>query len=84
LDIYKIEFFKKRTVIHLLIPPAIRKTSQLPGFAKTLILQLPRLKYHLCDNEQHQSFADELENTELAHAFEHTLIDLIRGIKRSK
>ncbi|MCL2324519.1 MAG: hypothetical protein FWC48_02965 [Actinomycetia bacterium] len=38
--------------------------------------ELPGLAKHRCDNGKHRSFCDEARDTELAHLFEHLLIEL--------
>jgi hypothetical protein len=41
-----------------------------------LFAELPGLRKHRCDNGRHRSFYEEARNTELAHLFEHLLIEL--------
>lgn len=77
LSLRKIDFYKDKTVVHLHVDPRYRKTSQIEGFAQKCLQNYPRLKYHLCDNDLCLSFCEELEDTELAHAFEHVVLDLI-------
>ncbi|MDZ4655129.1 MAG: hypothetical protein U1F44_04570 [Coriobacteriia bacterium] len=48
---------------------------------------LPGLKRHVCDNTQGITFAEEITDTEVAHLFEHVVIELMarsgspRGLK---
>ena len=71
------EFHDDKTVIHLHVPSHIRNTKQIEGFSQKCLSKHPHLKYHLCENDKCLSFPEELEETELAHAFEHVLLDLI-------
>lgn len=77
IEIKKINFLNSKTQLKLRVNPEINKTSQICGFDKKLLTLLPSLKYHICDNKDKNSFADELQDTEIAHAFEHTLLDII-------
>lgn len=54
------------------------RTSALPGFADTLLRALPGLASHDCENASGASFAEELRDTETAHAFEHVTLQLMR------
>lgn len=38
--------------------------------------EFPNLAYHKCKNKNHNSFSDEIDKTEIAHVFEHIVIDL--------
>ena len=76
-DITTIEFKDTNTLINLQTYPESFHTSLLPGIDKHLIKHLPALKYHLCDNEFSRTFPDELKDTEIAHAFEHVLLQKI-------
>lgn len=72
-----VEFLADETVILLHVPPHIRNTKQIAGFSDRCLSHHPHLKFHLCDNDKCQSFPEELKETELAHVFEHVLLDLI-------
>ncbi len=47
---------------------------------------LPNLRRHACDNGRHLSFADEARNTELAHLFEHLVVECLAtdGVAREQ
>lgn len=44
--------------------------------ARHVLSKLPNLARHLCINEKGQTFGDEIVGTELAHLFEHMVIEL--------
>jgi hypothetical protein len=77
IEIQKINFQKNKTSLSVKVIPEFNKTSQIRGFDKRLLEKIPSLNYHLCDNRDKRSFAEELQDTELAHAFEHALLDMI-------
>lgn len=52
-------------------------TAAYPEFPEQLLERLPSLRMHLCDNGTARSFEMELQDTELAHAFEHTVLELL-------
>lgn len=51
--------------------------DQCPQLAQKLIKKFPRFRIHSCDNGNYKSFPAELEKTEIAHAFEHVMIELL-------
>lgn len=63
-------------------PGAPQRTGAIPGFSKRLLASLPQLRIHACDNGTHRSFAMELEDTEMAHAFEHVVVELAAQLGR--
>lgn len=77
IDVRKIEFFADRIDITVMVHPKLQRTSQIPKLAGLISKKMPRLKHHICDNEDDYSFNQELLDTELAHVFEHALIDII-------
>ena len=48
-----------------------------PDLAKRLLETYPHLRIHACDNGNYKSFPAELAKTEIAHAFEHIMIELL-------
>jgi hypothetical protein len=72
-----VEFTPHKTFIKVNTNKNSRYTWQVPGFKKKLLKLLPGLKYHKCFNPRNLSFVDELDDTSIAHAFEHILIELI-------
>lgn len=72
-----IDFRQGKSFITLFVSPHSFKTSQMPKFKEAVLLRLPELRFHRCDNGQGKSFVDELGDTELAHVFEHMLIEII-------
>lgn len=58
-------------------PHAPQHMNEYPGFAQKLLAQYPRLRVHACDNGAAKSFAQELETTEVAHALEHLIVELL-------
>lgn len=53
------------------------RTSDVPGTADRLMRLLPGLRGHRCDNGEGRTFAEELSDTELAHAFEHAALEVM-------
>ena len=53
------------------------RTSELPGSAGGAVLALPGLRGHRCRNTDGRSFREELEDTELAHLFEHAALEIM-------
>lgn len=58
-------------------PHAPQHINGYPHLASKLLEQYPRLRVHACDNGASKSFAYELETTEVAHALEHLIIELL-------
>lgn len=56
-------------------------TSALPSTTKFLKKHRPSVFNCQCFNENKHSFAHEVKNTELAHLFEHLVIDEMRNLK---
>jgi hypothetical protein len=56
--------------------PEPLRTSGWPGLADSALGLLPGLAEHDCDNDEGLPFAAELDDTELAHLFEHVAIEL--------
>jgi hypothetical protein len=53
------------------------RTSDVFGFARSALEMLPGLKGHRCDNDAGATFADELNDTEIAHFVEHASLELM-------
>lgn len=53
------------------------RTSDVFGFARSALAVLPGLKGHRCDNDTGATFADELNDTEIAHFIEHAALELM-------
>lgn len=51
--------------------------SDYPQCAQRLIEKFPHLRMHACDNETHSSFTRELATTEIPHALEHVMVELL-------
>ena len=51
-------------------------TSQVPHLPRHLFRLLPRMRRHTCFNESGSTFCQECRNTEIAHLFEHIIIEL--------
>lgn len=60
------------------------RTSAYPRFVKSLLYSYPEMKRHACDNGTAKSLEMELEDTEIAHAFEHFLIEIIAAADISR
>lgn len=54
-----------------------QNVSDYPGLAEKLIETYPHLRRHQCDNHKHASFATELATTEIPHAIEHVMVELL-------
>jgi len=77
MKIQKINCHNRNTIICISVDPKKQKTSQLPNFSKNLLEKMPQLEHHFCDNDEKRDFIHELEDTEMAHAFEHVLLENI-------
>lgn len=75
--IQSVDFYEGKTCINLTVPDHITNTTQIPGFSESILKKLPTLKEHICYNELGQTFEHELNDTLLAHVFEHVLIELM-------
>ena len=53
------------------------RTAAYPGLAEHAVALLPGLGGHRCVNDDGRSFADELQDTELAHLLEHVALELM-------
>lgn len=53
------------------------RTSEVPGLPAAVIVALPGLRGHRCDNGAGLTFADELTDTELAHLLEHATLEVM-------
>lgn len=53
------------------------RTSEVPGLAAAVLEVLPGLKGHRCRNGAALGFAEELEDTELAHLVEHATLEVM-------
>lgn len=64
--------------------PIHAQTINHPELVDYLVATYPNLKKHRCDNNKCASFVYELKNTEMAHAFEHAIVEHIAlaGIPR--
>lgn len=58
-------------------PFAPQRMNEYPGLAASLLANYPHLRSHACDNGAHKSFASELQDTEVAHALEHLMVELL-------
>lgn len=58
-------------------PFAPQHMNDYPGLAERLIQEYPHLRRHQCDNHTHVSFAKELATTEIPHALEHLMVELL-------
>jgi len=53
------------------------RTSEVPGASERVLSLLPGLRGHRCHNGRGATFADELEDTELAHLLEHAALEIM-------
>jgi hypothetical protein len=53
------------------------RTSEVPGLARTALDALPGLRGHRCVNGVGLGFAEELEDTEIAHLVEHATLEIM-------
>ena len=51
-------------------------TSHIPHLPRLLFRMLPRLGRHSCHNDDGKSFRQECKDTEIAHLFEHLILEL--------
>ncbi len=51
-------------------------TSQVPQLPRHLFRLLPRMRRHTCHNDSGNTFCQECRETEIAHLFEHIIIEL--------
>lgn len=78
--VISIDFEGDQTKIILFVSKDITKTRQLPGFVEAVLESMPELRFHKCENDRNLTFADELFDTEIAHVFEHVLLEIIGQI----
>ena len=77
MEILDINYLKNKTTVNLFIIPELAYTKLIPDFSHKVLCSLPELKDHNCINDNGHEFEKELDNTELAHAFEHIMMELI-------
>ncbi len=77
MKIDQIRFAFGKTYVNLSVFPEFNRTSQIPGIGDFLFQKLPGLREHKCFNEEGLTFPEEVKRTELAHVFEHVVIELI-------
>lgn len=53
------------------------RTTRDDGIVERLLLLLPGLRRHTCDNGQGLTFVEEMSDTEVPHLFEHVVIELM-------
>lgn len=56
-------------------------TGQVRGLVIKMRQQAPGLEYHDCHNAAGLPFVEEMQNTELGHAFEHLILEKLRLLK---
>ena len=65
--------------IHLVLEmtdPDLFMTSQVPQLPRQLFRLLPRMRRHTCHNDCGKTFHQECRETEIAHLFEHIILEL--------
>ena len=65
--------------IHLVVEmndPDVLMTSQVPNLPRHLFRLLPRMRRHTCYNDCGKKFHQECRETEIAHLFEHIILEL--------
>lgn len=65
--------------IHLILEmtdPDLFMTSQVPQLPRHLFRLLPRMRRHTCHNDCGKTFHQECRETEIAHLFEHIILEL--------
>jgi hypothetical protein len=67
--------------ITMTVNPTIVTTTSIPCVRETLQTHLPGIFSTKCFNYQNQSFYDEVINTELAHLFEHIILEKFCELK---
>jgi len=58
-------------------PSEAWRTSEAPWLPARMLAALPGLKGHRCESGSANTFAEELEDTELAHLLEHAALELM-------
>lgn len=53
------------------------RASECPGLADLVLSAFPGMGGHRCSTQSVRAFADELADTELAHLFEHVVLELM-------
>lgn len=57
--------------------PAPLRTAEVAGVADRLLLMLPGLRRHSCENDDGRDFVSEIVDTETAHLVEHVACELM-------
>jgi hypothetical protein len=53
------------------------RTSECDGLADRVMMALPGLRGHRCDNDTGATFAEEIRDTEIAHLVEHAALEVM-------
>ena len=65
------------TFVVTMNPSVPQATTSLVGVSARALEILPSLKKHRCESGKHRSFATEIDDTEIAHLYEHILVELL-------
>lgn len=74
-QVVSIEFKKNKIIINLKLAGIPEYTRDLPRTLSVLKKELPSIFENKCFNAKHQSFYEEVKNTETAHLFEHLILE---------
>ena len=82
MEISAVTFFPRHTRITVRFRHHLY-SSQIPDLSHNLLAMLPSLREHVCHNRSGLAFPEEIQDTELGHAFEHVLLGILhrRGLR---
>jgi len=72
-----VEIGDRASYVDLFVPSHLTRTSQVPELKQNILRMFPSIVDHQCDNDRKVDFVEELTDTEIAHVFEHVLIEII-------
>lgn len=81
---YTVEHFPRRSQIHMQIHSGVYTTSLLPQTYSILQKILPAIFNCECFNDLDQPFSVEVRKTEVAHLFEHILLEYLCLLKEER
>lgn len=85
LDFFSLTFREQpgKVLIHMSVDPKMVTTTNIPCVQTSLKAALPGIFSTKCFNYKNQSFYAEVANTELAHLFEHIILEKFCELKAS-
>lgn len=69
------------TILEMTVKNGFLKTGQFPMTRSLLLTRIPEVLETQCFNDEHLAFYDEVVDTEIAHLFEHLVLEYICQLK---